>query len=417
MQLNSRTEKQLSRIIQIVYVLMMLLAFYFFMRYGFWLVFPFLFSFFVAMLLQKPMDYAHQKFRLKKSFTAISLVLLFYLIVLLLIGLLGVRLVAGAKSFMDYLMAQLENVPQLADGMRERISGMLGWLPDDLELRLNERMLSFTQGLGQTSGHSGNSADMLRNLFTHFNFEWLKTPMSGVLNTASKIPAILVAAAITVVSSFFMTLGYGSIASFIMRQLSPGHQEALTSAKRIILESLKKIGRSYVIIIIVTFVELMLGLGLLQLLGLYSGKYLMSIALFTALADILPVLGTGLVLAPWALYHLIMGNYGFAVGLIVVLAIIAVVRQVLEPKLLATNLGLPPVMTVIGLYVGLQLFGFIGMLLMPLLLTLLKVLNDEGVIRFWKPLPPEEPKPQKQAGPPKRPKAPGRKKPAGQKGK
>jgi predicted PurR-regulated permease PerM len=63
------------------------------------------------------------------------------------------------------------------------------------------------------------------------------------------------------------------------------------------------------------------------------------------------------------------------------------VRQVLEPKLVASNLGLPPVLTLAGMYIGLQLFSVIGMFVLPMLLILIKLLNDEGVIHLWKPTP------------------------------
>ncbi|MDR1928382.1 MAG: sporulation integral membrane protein YtvI [Oscillospiraceae bacterium] len=384
MQLGKKIEARAGRIINVLYYTMMLAAFYLFMRYAFWLVFPFLFSFFVAMVLQKPMNYAHKKIRLKKSFSAVALVLLFYLSVVVIIALLGVRLFNGAKAFIDFLMGQADHAPKLIRELQTHISSLVTWLPDSLEERFNTSMGNFVDSLLAGVNAKGETVGMWASLLSRFNFEWLKTPLSGMLITASKIPSVLISAAITVVSSFFMTTAYDSIVGFIKRQLNPEKCEALSASKRILFSSLGKLIRSYAMIIGVTFGELMLGLFLLTLITEFDGKYLLGIAMVTALVDILPVLGTGSILVPWALYHLIMGNIGFGIGLLVLYAVIIVVRQVLEPKLIASNLGLPPIVTLAGMFIGLQLFGFIGLFILPLLLILLKVLNDEGVVRLWK---------------------------------
>ena len=87
---------------------------------------------------------------------------------------------------------------------------------------------------------------------------------------------------------------------------------------------------------------------------------------------------------PWALWSLFTGDVGLGIGLLVVYAIISVIRQVIEPKLVASQLGLPPFVTIMAMYIGSQLFGFIGLFLLPITIMLLKVLNDEGVIHIFK---------------------------------
>ena len=88
---------------------------------------------------------------------------------------------------------------------------------------------------------------------------------------------------------------------------------------------------------------------------------------------------------PWAIYSLITGKIGLAIGLFIVYAIIYVVRQVIEPKIVGGTVGLPPFITLMGMYVGSQLFGFIGIFLVPIMIIIVKLLNDEGVIHLWKP--------------------------------
>ena len=84
------------------------------------------------------------------------------------------------------------------------------------------------------------------------------------------------------------------------------------------------------------------------------------------------------------MFSLINGSYGLGIGLIVIYACITVIRQIIEPKIVASNLGIPPIVSIMGMYIGLQLFGFIGIFIMPIVITVLKVLNDDGVIHIWR---------------------------------
>jgi predicted PurR-regulated permease PerM len=106
----------------------------------------------------------------------------------------------------------------------------------------------------------------------------------------------------------------------------------------------------------------------------------MAIAVF----DILPVAGSGGILLPWAVIALIRGDVKKAVGLVIIYVVITIIRQYIEPKIVGSSLGVHPLVTLIGFYVGLKLFGFIGMFIVPLLLMTLKAFNDAGRIHLWK---------------------------------
>ena len=92
-----------------------------------------------------------------------------------------------------------------------------------------------------------------------------------------------------------------------------------------------------------------------------------------------------------------------AIGLIIIYAAITIIRQIIEPKFVAGQLGLSPVVTITAMYFGLKAFGVLGMIVTPLLIVMLKLLNDEGIISLWK-TPPE-----KLEDEGKKPKKPGKK--------
>ena len=96
---------------------------------------------------------------------------------------------------------------------------------------------------------------------------------------------------------------------------------------------------------------------------------------FLMTAVILPVLGVGSVLIPWAAVELLfLRNYPLGFGLAILYAIVVVVRQITEPRVVAGSLGLHPLATVVAMYAGLRFLGFFGMLLGPMALILGKIL-------------------------------------------
>ena len=141
--------------------------------------------------------------------------------------------------------------------------------------------------------------------------------------------------------------------------------------------------KSYATIIFVTFCEITIGLNILKLIGVYDGGYIVAISICTALLDILPVFGTGTVLIPWAVISFFSGNIGLGIGLLVIYALITVIRQILEPRLVAMNVGLPPIVTLAGMYLGLQIFGVVGLFALPITFVMINVLNEEGIIHLW----------------------------------
>ena len=99
-------------------------------------------------------------------------------------------------------------------------------------------------------------------------------------------------------------------------------------------------------------------------------------ALLVALVDAVPLLGTGTVLLPWALVEMLQGNYFMAIGLTVLYAATAVTRAVLEPRLVGRQLGLDPLVTLLALYTGYQLWGILGMVAAPMLATVAKTVAE-----------------------------------------
>ena len=92
-------------------------------------------------------------------------------------------------------------------------------------------------------------------------------------------------------------------------------------------------------------------------------RYGILLAVLIAILDFLPLFGTGTALFPWAVVKLLSGETAFAAGLVLLYVLTQVVRQIIQPKIVGDSMGLPPLLTLLFLYVGFKVRGISGMIL------------------------------------------------------
>ena len=88
--------------------------------------------------------------------------------------------------------------------------------------------------------------------------------------------------------------------------------------------------------------------------------------------DVLPILGVGTVLLPWAVFSFFVHDFNRGIALVVLWAIVTVIRQIAEPKIVGETIGLHPIVTLIGMYVGFKLFSIVGMFIAPTAIICIK---------------------------------------------
>ena len=370
-----KAEVRRKKIINIVYYAIVLGLAYLFLKYCFSMFAPFLIAFFIAVIVQKPTNFITRKTKIKKGITATILVLLLYLVIVALISLIGVKLVDGIKSLIAFIQSKLTDIPTLIENIKNWSLNAIKFLPDGLETKATQSMIPFFEIASFIVNKASNGEK--------FSIASLSTPLSGIWSTAKQIPSAFVAVMIAIVSSCFMAVDYDRLVIFIKGQISEENEGKLSATKRIVFKSLGKLIKSYVLIICITGIEIFVGLNILTLIGIYKDGNIVALSMIIAVLDILPVIGTGTFMVPWVLYSLITGKVGLAIGLFVVYAIIYVVRQIIEPKIVGGTVDLPSFVTLMGMYIGSQLFGFIGIFLVPILIIIVKLLNDEGIIHLW----------------------------------
>lgn len=377
-------EKRRATLINFAYYALLAVLYYVFIKYAFDVVWPFVIAFAVSMLLQKPIRFLAKKSRAPKKFVSVVTVLFILCTVLGIVVFVGYKLVLEFKDFGQFVIQKLNDLPRTIASVRDWVLGIIAFLPDKIENTFAETINSFAADLIKNTSENGIiGLGGGMQLPEGFSVSTLITPLGGLLSTAKRIPFILSGVLIGIIACFFITTDYDNVVGIFKRNVSEKYEKMFVETKRLFGDVIGKMIKSYATIIFITFCEVAVGLNLLSLFNIYKGGYIIVISIITALLDILPVFGTGTVLIPWAIYSLIMGDIPFAIGLVVLYILITVIRQVIEPHLVAMNVGIHPIFTLASMYIGIQLFGVIGIFVLPITIVLLKTLNSEGIIHLW----------------------------------
>ncbi|WP_438495969.1 sporulation integral membrane protein YtvI [Paenibacillus sp. IHBB 3054] len=196
-----------------------------------------------------------------------------------------------------------------------------------------------------------------------------------ILKLISALPSMGTILIVIVLAAFFLSTGWDRHNAKLTSLLPVPLLRPVSEIWSDLRKALSGYLRAQLVLISVTGVIVIIGL---LLLGVDSA---FAIGLTVGIVDLVPYLGVGVILLPWALYSYMTGNLALAIGLLVLYGIILVTRQVLEPKVLASSIGLDPLTLLVGMFVGLQLFGMLGLLLGPVILVILDAFHRAGVFR------------------------------------
>ena len=140
--------------------------------------------------------------------------------------------------------------------------------------------------------------------------------------------------------------------------------------KTILHEKVQKIGGdlfSFLGIYVWAEARIMATVGFICFLGLFAAnvKDAFGLAALTAFLDMLPFIGTGIILLPLLIWQVLNQKYRIALVIAITYALCVLARELLEPKLIGEKAGVSPLLTLAGIYMGVHVFGLAGIILGP----------------------------------------------------
>lgn len=121
-----------------------------------------------------------------------------------------------------------------------------------------------------------------------------------------------------------------------------------------------------------------------SLIGLYLivPEVALIMSLIIWLVDLIPIIGSIIILGPWALFMLLTGDTTTGIQLAILAVILLAIRRTVEPKVMGQHIGLSPLATLISMFIGLQLFGILGFLIGPLIVIAFTSAKEAGIIKW-----------------------------------
>ena len=321
---------------------------------------PFLLALALSAMVEPLVQKLRRGLKVRRSFAAMLVTTLLLLTCGGVLALLLVRLILELRQWSGRLPEVVADFPAVWNGMLDAVEGWYAASPGFLRSALDMLAGQLMEQGPSLAGEVG---------------AWLMGAVSSLLAALPDFGLFLVT---TVLAVYFTSLSYPSILAFLKRQLPPSWQSRCRDAAHCFRSTILQWLRAEMLLIFTTFLIL---LGGFWWMGL---DYALLAAVFIALVDALPVLGTGTVLLPWAIGCFLLGSTGQGLALLTIYAVGMLVHNLLEPRLLAKQGDMPPVTALLAMYLGFHFMGVGGMILLPVLMLLLKQFQDAGVIHLWK---------------------------------
>ncbi|MGO4497884.1 sporulation integral membrane protein YtvI [Paenibacillus sp. 2RAB27] len=351
--LNPRLVHQIFRGIWVAIILFLLAtAFYYIIP----LIYPFIFGWIIALMLNPLVNFFQFKLKLPR-WLAVSLSMLLFLgAMVTIITLLVANIVVELGSLADTIQLQINRWVEEFNVFINSVT-FQQWIERVNEFFENNPKYQETVNTNLSST-AGSIADISKLVIT-YTFAALKAFLTSLPNIATITIIVMLA-------TFFISKDwYG-----LIKRYKGIFSDVIVKTTKLIRTDLQKalFGylRAQLILVSLTALVVIIGLLILRV------DYAITIGLLTGLADLMPYLGTGAVMVPWILYvFFAQGNIMLGIGLSVLYGVIVIARQIMEPKVLASSVGLDPLATLIAMFVGLKLFGLLGLIVGPVSLILI----------------------------------------------
>lgn len=300
---------------------------------------PFVIGWVIALIANPLVRILERRLKVARKHTSMVIIIGVLALVITAIYFLGAKIGEETRNF-------LEQVPELYSDFREdfqdagrNLEIIVSELPEDVRESLEE----VQQDIGAITGQAVGKLSQ----FT----------VDKAGSFARNIPGILISIIFSILSAYFFIADRDRILEF-----GRIHTPQIIQEKwRMMAESFKTVFGGYFKaqfkIMVVIGVILFIGMLILQV------QFAILVAILVAFLDMLPFLGTGTVLIPWAVFKLVSGDIRYALGLVILYLVTQLVRRIIEPKLVGDSIGMNPLVTLIFMYIGYRMGGVIGMIL------------------------------------------------------
>lgn len=325
---------------------------------------PFVIGWIIAMIANPLVRMLERRLKVARKHTSMVIIIGVLAVIIVAIYFLGVKIGEETRSF-------LEQAPEMYSEFREEFQDA----GKNLESIISELPQNIQESLEEAQKDIGDITGRAVGKISQFTVDKAGT-------FARNIPGILISIIFSILSAYFFIADRDRILEF-----GRNHTPQIIQEKwRMMAESFKMVFGGY----FKAQFKIMAVIGVILFIGMLILKvrFAILVAILVAFLDMLPFLGTGTVLIPWAVFKLLSGDIRYAVGLVILYLVTQLVRRIIEPKLVGDSIGMNPLATLIFMYIGYRVGGVLGMILAvpigAIVLNFYKAGTFDGVINGFK---------------------------------
>lgn len=339
---HTDNDKKKKFLIYVAYVTVIAALSYFILKFCFAYLLPFILGTGIAFLVQNPASKLSSKIKIKQGTASLFLVIFIYVV---LFGILFLIL----YRFYFFLLDTVEKIPHLIG----EISGDFTELVGKIE-SLSGKYLD---------NYSGFLMGTLNNVFESSSTKISEMISSFLKDFATAMPGFFFSTFVAIITGCYIAKDIDSLKGNLRFALKPHYINNLKKIWIITTDNVLKLIRGYFVLSAITFLLLSVGF---YFIGVQNA---IQTAIMVSIVDLLPVFGCGAVLLPWAIISIFNGNKILAIGLIILYLLVAAFRNISEPKIIGKQVGIHPLLTLVSMFLGLKIFGFLGVFILPLIVT------------------------------------------------
>jgi len=309
---------------------------------------PFLIGFVISIFVEPIIKLLMKKLKLNRKLSTIITLLIVLSIIIFLLFLGISSLIQEALELLKDMNLYVEKLQVFGNDILQRFNFDSINIPEELNFVITN---SFSSFLTKAS-------------------TWASNVLTVVLNTITSLPLLGIYIVITILATVFICMDRVYILDQLEHHIPKTWMKKVSSHTKEIISSLGSLLKAQIILIFITFIELLIGFYLLHFMN-FNIEFPLIAALVTSLVDALPILGAGTVLVPWSIFSAINGDIRLSIALIIIYVIIIIVRQLMEPKIVSKEIGVHPIFTLIAMYTGLKCVGFAGLIIGPIVMIIL----------------------------------------------
>lgn len=321
---------------------------------------PFVVGWIIALIASPLVRFFEEKVRIKRKAGSVF-------VIIVIIGLVVLLLYLVISQLAEQIVGLIGALPEMWAGMEgdlenigKTLSVLLEKLPGESSLKVDDLMEQIEIVLGEFFGRIGTPT------------------IAAAGNFAKQLPSFFIGMIMALLSSYFFVAERGQINEWFRTHTPASIQIRYRTIRRSLVRSVGGYFKAQLKIEVWMYLLLLIGLGLLKV------NYFALIALGIAFLDLLPFLGTGTVLIPWAVIQMLNANYKMAVWLLIIWGGGQLARQLIQPKIVGDSMGVPPLPTLFLLFIGYKVGGVIGMIIAVPVGLLLYSLYQEGAFETTK---------------------------------